>query len=149
MNGIWSLPQAAPILMRHLGAYAELAGQDFGEVRQQFRVRLISALLMALGAFFAVLMICVAVIAAAWDTPQRMSAIYWLLGVFAVLFVAAGAYFMSARRGQPAPFATVRREWALDREILVRILAAQAPPVEPAQACEQALDQAPDHEPTD
>ncbi|HTP38802.1 MAG TPA: hypothetical protein VMI92_04445 [Steroidobacteraceae bacterium] len=134
MNGIWSLPQAAPILMRHLGAYAELAGQDFEAVRQQIRVRLISMLLMALGAFFAVLMICVAVIAAAWDTPQRMSAIYWLIGVFVALCIASGGYFMSVRRGQPPPFATVRREWALDREILARILAAHEPGHVPSHA---------------
>ena len=81
MRVLWSLPKAAPALLRHLAAYFELAALDFQKRsvksrqpprRRRGRDRL----------FFAVLMGCAAVIAVTWDTPNRLPAIAWMGGGF-------------------------------------------------------------------
>ncbi len=122
MSGLWSLPQAAPIVFRHLGAYAELAAQDLAVSREQFRIRIGSMMLAFVAALFALLMMCVAIVAAGWDTPYRMTAVYALTAFFVAIAIGAGIYFNRARLRQPPLFAAVRREWAIDRVILGRML---------------------------
>ena len=122
MSALWSLPQAAPILLRHLNAYASLAAQDLARSRENFGARLGAVVLAVIGIFFALLMICVAIVAATWDTSYRMIAIYALIGVFVLIAVLAGNYAAKMRRARPPMFASVQREWAIDRLILERIV---------------------------
>jgi uncharacterized membrane protein YqjE len=140
MRGWWSLPQAAPILLRHLLAYAELAEEDLQRFSRRASARLIALVVALLGAMFLLFMVCVAIIAATWDTPHRMVAIFWLLGFFAVLTLAALVAALSGARDQPSMFANVKREWSQDRMILDRLLAGReerapgAPPASPDAA---------------
>lgn len=128
MRGWWSLPQAAPILLRHLLAYAELAEQDLQRYGRRTSARLVLLVVAVLGAVFTLFMICVAIIAATWDTPHRMAAIFWLLGFFAVVTLGALVAALSGAREQPSMFASVKKEWSQDRVILDRLLADDANP---------------------
>lgn len=122
MSAWWSLPQAAPILLRHLLAYAELAEEDLQRFSQRATARLFAVLVALLGAIFMLFMVCVAVIAAAWDTPHRMTAIFWLLGSFTATTLLALLAALKWRK-QASLFESVKKEWSQDRVILDRLLA--------------------------
>jgi uncharacterized membrane protein YqjE len=125
MSAWWSLPQAAPVLLRHLLAYAELAEQDLANYSRRMKAQLIAIAISAVTGFFAVAMVCVAVVAANWDTPNRMQAVYWLLGGFAAVTVICVLIARSRAVVDTAVFSSVKREWSEDRVILERILAAE------------------------
>lgn len=120
MRAWLSLPQALPILLRHILAYAELAGDDLRRYSRRASLRLFALALAMLGAFFTLALMCVAVLACFWDTPHRMAAILWLLAGFALLTLIA---LLKARAGvQDTMLPNVSREWAVDRVILDRLL---------------------------
>jgi uncharacterized membrane protein YqjE len=123
MRVLWSLPKAAPALMRHLGAYIELAAYDLEQAKRDAVSGIIASILVGVALLFAILMGCAAVIALTWDTPQRVPAIAWMGGGFLALAILAMIYRSKTVAGQ-APFLdTVRREWKEDSVILDRILA--------------------------
>ncbi len=117
-----SLRRVGPVLLRHLSAYAELAGQDLVASRKDLVTRLRSTVIFSVCGVFALLMGCIWVIAATWDTPHRMLAIGMMTTLFAVLALVAGLLAIRTSR-QPA-FASVRREWREDRLILERVLSS-------------------------
>lgn len=117
------LQAAAPILLRHLGAYAELATQDIAFAKERFIERAKVGILFLISGHFALLAICVFVVAAAWDTRYRLIAIGMLGGIFIVVTVVAGA--LIARTKPVSAFESVRREWRQDRLILERLLGDQ------------------------
>jgi uncharacterized membrane protein YqjE len=122
---LWSLPKAAPAILRHLAAYAELAGQDLERTQRDLGARVFASAVVGLCVFFTILSGCLAVVALTWDTPHRVSAIAWMGGVFLVIAIIAALY-RSKVIGAQSPFlGTVRREWAEDRIILERILSDQ------------------------
>jgi uncharacterized membrane protein YqjE len=123
MKGFWSLPQAAPILVRHLTAYAELFYQDLDEAQQNFRGKVIAVVVIAHAALFAMLMICAAIVAAYWDTPQRMQALYWMIAFFVLVACIALGYLLRMARAQPRPFDALRKEWAIDRDMIAELVA--------------------------
>jgi uncharacterized membrane protein YqjE len=123
MRVLWSLPKAAPALLRHIGAYVDLAAYDLEQAKRDAVSSIVAAILIGVGLVFAVLMGCAAVIAVTWDTPHRLSAIAWMGGGFLAISVIAMIYRSQTAAGQ-APFLdSVRREWKEDRVILERILA--------------------------
>lgn len=125
MRVLWSLPKAAPVLLRHLAAYVELAGQDLARAQQEVTAQLVASAILAVSVLFAVLMGCLAVVAGTWDTPYRLAAIAWLGGGFLVLAVLAALYRSSVARAQSPLLSSVRREWQEDRVILERILSSE------------------------
>ncbi len=123
MRVLWSLPKAAPALLRHLGAYVELAALDLERAKRDAVTGIIGSLLVVVCLLFALLMGCAAVIAVTWDTPHRLAAIAWMGGGFVALAVLAILY-RSKAAAEELPFLdTVRREWKEDSVILERILA--------------------------
>lgn len=124
MRMLWSLPTAAPALLRHLAAYAELACLDLARAQREITARLLAGAIVVVCLLFALVMGCLAVVAYTWDTPQRVSAIAWIGGGFLAVAVLVGAYRAFAARGQLAFLASVRREWAEDRVLLDRILSS-------------------------
>jgi uncharacterized membrane protein YqjE len=124
MSAWWSLPQAAPVLLRHLLAYAELAEQDLANYSRHLKAQVIAVAIAAVTGFFTVAMLCVAVVAAYWDTTNRMPAIYWLLGGFAAVTLISVLIARSRAAVDTSVFASVKREWSEDRVILERMLAA-------------------------
>jgi len=135
MSAWWSLPKAIPILLRHVLAYAELAGEDLRAFQRRSVARLFALLVAMLGALFSLALICVAVVAAYWDTPHRLHAIFALLGVFIVVTVIG----LLSARPKPAEaeamFDRVAQEWRKDRVILDRLLDGGEQPA-PAAAAE-------------
>jgi len=123
MRVLWSLPKAAPALLRHLGAYAELAALDLERAKRDAVAGIIASVVIGVGLLFAVLMGCAAVIAVTWDTPYRLAAIAWMGGAFIAVAVIGMIYRSKIGAGQPPFLDSVRREWAQDSVILERILA--------------------------
>jgi uncharacterized membrane protein YqjE len=122
---LWSLPKAAPAILRHVVAYAELAGQDLEQTQRDFGTRLLASAVVGSCAFFVIFSGCLVVVALTWDTPHRVSAIAWMGGSFLLLAIIAALY-LSKVIGAQFPFlGAVRREWAEDRVILERILSDQ------------------------
>ena len=64
MRLLWSLPKAAPALLRHLAGYAELAVEDLEQSQHDFRARLMAGALVGLSSFFVLLCLCMAGIGA-------------------------------------------------------------------------------------
>ncbi len=123
MRVLWSLPKAAPALLRHLGAYAELAAYDLERAKRDALSGVIAWVVIGVALLFAILMGCAAVIAVTWDTPGRLAAIGWMGAGFLAIAVAAMIY-RSKSAARQAPFLdSVRREWKEDSVILERILA--------------------------
>lgn len=124
MRLLWSLPKAAPALLRHLAAYVDLASLDLARSQREIAAELLTSAVVGICAMFAVLMGCLAVVAYTWDTPHRMSAIAWLGGGFLLVAVAAAVYRSKAARARSQFLASVRREWQEDRVLLERILSS-------------------------
>jgi uncharacterized membrane protein YqjE len=121
---LWLLPKAAPVLLRHLVAYAELAGLDLAKTQRDIAAQVIAAVMVIIGVFFALLMGCLLVVAYTWDTHYRVAAIAWMGGGFVLVAVLAALYRSNVNRAQTPFLASVRREWQEDRVILERILAS-------------------------
>ncbi|HEY3654778.1 MAG TPA: phage holin family protein [Steroidobacteraceae bacterium] len=124
MRLLWSLPKAAPALLRHMAAYAELAGQDLEQTQRDLSARLLAAAIVGMCVFFVILSGCLMLVAMTWDTPYRVSAIAWMGGAFLLVAIIAVIY-RSKIVSRQAPFlGAVRREWHEDRAILERILSS-------------------------
>jgi uncharacterized membrane protein YqjE len=121
---LWSLPKAAPALLRHVVAYLELAGLDLERTQRELTAQFITIAVIAVSALFVLLLGCLAVVACTWDTPYRVAAIGWMGGAFLVIAAAAAVYLSRLSRGRSPMFAEVRREWQEDRVIVERILSA-------------------------
>lgn len=124
MRLLWSLPKAAPALLRHLAAYMDLASLDIARSQREIAAELLASAIVAICVMFALLMGCLAVVAYTWDTPYRLSAIAWLAGGFVVLAVVAAAYRSKAARTRSQFLASVRRQWQQDRVLLEHMLSS-------------------------
>ncbi len=124
MRGLWSLPKAAPALLRHIGAYIELAGLDLARTHREITAQIVASAILAICILFAVFLTCLGIIAYFWDTPYRLAAIAWMAGGFLVLAIAAAIYRARAARARSPLLSDVRREWHEDRVILEKILSS-------------------------
>jgi uncharacterized membrane protein YqjE len=122
---LWSLPKAAPALLRHLAAYVDLASLDLARTCREITAEFLASAIVAICVLFAILMGCLAVVALTWDTPYRVTAIAWMGGGFLVVAVVAAVYRSSVVRARSPLLDSVRREWQEDRVILERILSDQ------------------------
>jgi uncharacterized membrane protein YqjE len=120
LRTLQSLQQAIPVLLRHLGAYLELAEQDMAATKAEAVARLRLIIVFSVGAFFTILMSCILVIALTWDTENRVFAILFMGCVFTALTAVSGLYIAQLRPAKP--FGAVRREWRQDRELVNRLL---------------------------
>lgn len=108
-------------LLRHLEAWAEVAGEDMRDAASHVARRLIAILVAAACVIVSFLMLCAFVVILAWDTPWRP----WVAGGLAFAFAAiAAALGWFATRGGPKSreifFARIRTELRRDREMLER-----------------------------
>src|ERR1700690_857464 len=90
VRGLWSLPKAAPALMRHIGAYVELVGLDLAKAQREITAQVVVLAIAAVCGLFAAFMACLVVIAITWDTPYRVAAIAWMCGGFLAVAIGAG-----------------------------------------------------------
>jgi uncharacterized membrane protein YqjE len=122
MRLLWLLPKAAPALLRHLVAYAELAAYDLTRSQRDVAANIIASVVVGVSLFFAILMGCAAVVALTWDTSHRLAAIAWMGGGFLAVAIIAMIYRSKAASDRTPFLASVRHEWQEDRVILERIL---------------------------
>ncbi len=110
-----------PAILRHLRAYAEVAGEDARDAAVVVARRLLALLIAAASAFVAFLMFCAWLLTLAWDGPWRS----WTAAGLALAF-AAGAAALAVpvlRRGVKKPaafFPRTRHELGRDRELFER-----------------------------
>jgi uncharacterized membrane protein YqjE len=128
VRGLWLLPKAAPALMRHIGAYIDLAGLELARAQREITAQVLALLIVAICILFAVFLLCLGVIAYTWDTPYRVAAIAWMAGGFVVVAIGAVVFRSRAARARSPLLADVRREWQQDRVILERILSSDGDP---------------------
>jgi len=121
---LWLLPRAAPALLRHFVAYADLASLDLARTCREITAEFLASAILAVCSLFAVLMGCLAVVALTWDTPYRVTAIAWMGGGFVVLAIGAAVYRASVVRARSPFLDSVRQEWQEDRVLLERILSS-------------------------
>jgi uncharacterized membrane protein YqjE len=121
---LWSLPKAAPALLRHFAAYVDLASLDMARSQREIAAELLASVIVGICALFAVLMGCLAVVAYTWDTPYRLSAIAWLGGGFALAAIIAAVYRSRTAQARSQFLGTVKREWREDRVLLEHILSS-------------------------
>ena len=112
-----------PALLRHLEAYADLAGEDVRDAATLLARKLAAVLAAAAAGFVALLMLCLWLVVLAWDGPWRN----WVAGGLALGFALAAAALalpvLRPRGGSPAFFSRTRTELARDRELLHRAFA--------------------------
>jgi uncharacterized membrane protein YqjE len=121
---LWSLPKAAPALLRHLVAYADLASLDLARAQREIAGQLLSLAIIIICGLFALLLGCLAVVAYTWDTPHRIGAIAWMGVGFLGIAIVAAVYWARAARSRSQFLAAVRREWREDRVLLERLLSS-------------------------
>jgi uncharacterized membrane protein YqjE len=126
MLRLWSLPKAAPLLLRHFAAYVELALEELAAAQEEMAARVLTAAILGVSMFFVIMMACLAVIARTWDTPNRFAAIVWMGAGFASISVLCALYRLRVVSAQAPLFEAVRREWVEDRVALDRILSPDA-----------------------
>jgi uncharacterized membrane protein YqjE len=124
VRALWSLPKAAPALLRHLVAYAELAALDFARAQREVGSIFIAVAVAAVCGAFCVFLGCLALIAYYWDTPYRVAVIGGLGGAFLVVALIMLAYARRLARTRTPLFGDLRREWQEDRVILERALSS-------------------------
>jgi len=121
---LWSLPKAAPALLRLLAAYVDLASLDLARAQREIAGQVLSVAIVIFGALFALVFGCLAVVAYTWDTPHRISAIVWMASGFLGIAVVAALYQARAARSRTQFLASVRKEWREDRVLLERLLSS-------------------------
>jgi uncharacterized membrane protein YqjE len=124
VRGLWSLPKAAPALLRHIGAYVELVALDLARAQREITAQVVASAIAAICALFALFMFCLGVVAYTWDSAYRVAAIAWMGGGFLVIAIAAVIYRSRLGRARSPLLSDVKREWQEDRVILERILSS-------------------------
>jgi uncharacterized membrane protein YqjE len=124
VRGLWSLPKAAPALMRHIGAYVDLVALDIARMQREIMAQVVASAIVAVCVLFAIFLTCMGVIAFTWNTPYRVAAIAWMAGGFLIVAIGALVYRARIERGRSPLLSDVRREWQEDRVILERILSS-------------------------
>ena len=122
---LWSLPKAAPALLRHLAAYVDLACLDLTTAKREIAAELLASAIIAIFGLLAFIMGCLIVVAYTWDTSHRVSAIAWMGGGFLFVAVVAATYRASVARAKSQLLSSVRRQWQEDRVLLEHALSDQ------------------------
>jgi len=121
---LWTLPKAAPALLRHVAAYAELAALDIARAQREIGAIWVITAVAAVAVLFCLFLGCLGLIAYYWDTPYRVAAIGWLAGGFLLIAVILLLYRASLSRARMPFLGDLQREWQEDRVILEHLLSA-------------------------
>jgi uncharacterized membrane protein YqjE len=112
------LSAVASIAVRHANAYTDLILSDLEATSAGVRSRVVAAAVMACASVLAVMMACVWLIAATWDTAARVWVIASLLGLFLTIAAAAFWRLQLLAAAAPGVLAQTAGEWAKDRQLL-------------------------------
>jgi uncharacterized membrane protein YqjE len=103
-------------ILRHLQAYADVASEDATVLAR----KLAAILVAAASAFVALLMLCIWLLALAWDGPWRTWTAAGLALAFVLLAVALALPVLRPGTRSPDFFPRIRTELGRDRELLDR-----------------------------
>jgi uncharacterized membrane protein YqjE len=109
-----------PTILRHLEAYAELAGEDAREAATLLARKLAVILVAAACGFVAILILCAWILILAREGPWLSWVAAGLALVFAAAAVGLAMPVLRPRAGPPKFFARTRTEIGRDRELLER-----------------------------
>jgi hypothetical protein len=112
------LPKLTPVMARHLAAYVELAADDATVLARLLTRRLVAAAVALLGAIFTMLMGCLWIVTAVWDTSWRGLTIGALLVIFAAITAVGALIAMRRWSVDQKPFLRLRREWDSDQSLI-------------------------------
>jgi uncharacterized membrane protein YqjE len=124
VRALWSLPKAAPALLRHLVAYAELAALDLARAQREIGAIFIALAVAGVCGVFCLSLGCLALIAYYWDTPYRVVVIGSLAGAFLLAAILMLVYSGRLARARTPFLEDLRREWQEDRVILEHALSS-------------------------
>jgi uncharacterized membrane protein YqjE len=116
------LSAVASIAVRHAGAYTDLILSDLDAASAALGQRLLAAAAMACALVFAILMGCVWLLAATWNTAAHYWVIAGLLGLFLAIAAAAFWRLRLLTAGAPGVLPQTAGEWAKDRQLLEELL---------------------------
>ena len=122
MDLLRALPEAAPIALRHLAAYAELLSEDLARAQKELAARLMANVLLGVSLVFTLAMICLGIVARTCDTPYRVTSIAWMGGAFLIVAVLCGLVRSRLIRAEAPFLGSIKDEWRQDRIALERIL---------------------------
>jgi uncharacterized membrane protein YqjE len=116
------LSAIASIAVRHAGAYTDLILSDLDAASAALGQRLLAAAVMVCALVFAILMGCVWLLAATWNTAAHYWVIAGLLGLFLAIAAAAFWRLRLLTAGAPGVLPQTAGEWAKDRQLLEELL---------------------------
>jgi uncharacterized membrane protein YqjE len=119
-----------PAILRHLEAYAEVAGEDAREAATLLARKLGAILVAAACGFVSLIMLCAWVLALAWDGPWRSWAAAGLALAFALAAVVLALPVLRPAARPPALFSRFRTELGRDRELIERAFEARRAPAD-------------------
>jgi len=126
MDLLRALPEAAPIALRHLAAYAELLSEDLARAQRDLAARLVANVMIGVSLIFTLAMVCLGVLARTWDTPYRLVSIAWMGGIFLFVAIVCGLVRSRMLRAQAPFLGSIKDEWRQDRIALERILSVNS-----------------------
>lgn len=109
-----------PTILRHLEAYAELAGEDAREAATLVARKLAAILIAAACGLVSILMLCAWILVLAWEEPWRNWVAAGIALAFALAAVALALPVLRPRAGPPLFFARTRTEIGRDRQLIER-----------------------------
>jgi len=112
------LPKLAPVLARHIAAYAELTASDVTGAARFLARRLVAGAVAVIAAFFALAIACTWIVAASWNTPWRTPVMGTLLSLFAAIAVGCAWWVTRRSAAGASPFCDLRAEWDRDQALL-------------------------------
>ncbi len=115
-------PGLASILMRHIGAYSDLIAGDIAIAGRDLEDRIWLGTLFVGSSLLATGMLCVGLIAMAWDTTSRLWVIAGLLGIFVLIATVAYGTLRGRRAVARRRRSSTGMEWDKDRLLLARLL---------------------------
>ena len=114
-----------PRVLRHLEAYAEVAGEDAREAATLLARKLAIILVAGASAFVSLMMLCVLLLALTWDGPWRAWTAAGLAVAFAVVAIAFALPILKPRAEPPRFFSRIRTELGRDRDLIERAFDGQ------------------------
>jgi uncharacterized membrane protein YqjE len=114
-----------PRVLRHLEAYAEVAGEDAREAATLLARKLATILVAGAAALVSLIMVCVLLLALTWDGPWRAWTAAGLAVVFAVVAIAFALPILKPRAEPPRYFSRIRTELGRDRDLIERAFDGQ------------------------
>jgi uncharacterized membrane protein YqjE len=113
------LPKVAPVAVRHLAAYVDLAAAESANAVAAMKPRLMGYALTFIAALFTLLMGCLWIMIAVWDTAWRGATAGILFAAFLLLTIGGALYASRGWLPGTRPFEHLRSELERDTRLLI------------------------------